>query len=71
MTHIWHYKRVTVKRRRQAGLPDLYDWDDLPDPVYDSNYVHVLTEEEQADLHYREFLHGHQRVCSLSLPMFM
>ena len=49
------------------------DEDDLPDPVYDPNYVglplcfrfaanhgstqvHVLTETEQRDLHYRELL---------------
>lgn len=44
---------MTIKRRRKAGLPDLYDNNDLPDPAYDANYIHVLTEEEQADLHYR------------------
>jgi hypothetical protein len=27
--------------------------DDLPDPAYDQNYVHVLTDEEQLDLHKR------------------
>lgn len=50
---IWHYKRMVVKLRAKAGLPELYDADDLPDPVYDPNYVHVLTEEQQIDLHYR------------------
>ncbi|KAF8205070.1 hypothetical protein BJ912DRAFT_840380 [Pholiota molesta] len=48
---IWTYKRRTTKLRKKAGLPELFDVDDLPDPVYDPNYVHVLTEEEQADLH--------------------
>lgn len=51
---IWHYKHKTEKLRKQAGLPELYDADDLPDPVYDKNYVHVLSEDEQIDLHYRQ-----------------
>ncbi|OCH92936.1 hypothetical protein OBBRIDRAFT_802282 [Obba rivulosa] len=51
---IWRYKRRIAKLRRKAGLPELYDPDDLPDPVYDENYVHVLTEEEQMDLHYQQ-----------------
>lgn len=50
---IWHYKRKVVQLRAKAGLPELYDPDDLPDPVYDPNYVHVLTEQQQIDLHYR------------------
>lgn len=48
---IWMYKQKTIKLRAKAGLPQLFDVDDLPDPVYDPNYVHVLTEEEQKDLH--------------------
>ncbi|KAL4241910.1 hypothetical protein ABKN59_000518 [Abortiporus biennis] len=28
--------------------------DDLPDPIYDVNYVHVLTDKEQDDLHYQQ-----------------
>lgn len=40
--------------RAKAGLPALYDEDDLPDPMYDPNHVHVLTEMQQRDLHYRE-----------------
>lgn len=51
---IWEYKRRTTRLRAEAGLPQLYDVDDLPDPAYDPNYVHVLSEREQADLHYRE-----------------
>ncbi|KAK0468224.1 uncharacterized protein EV420DRAFT_1503422 [Desarmillaria tabescens] len=35
---IWHYKRRSRKLH------------DLPDPAYDPNYVHVLTEKEQDDL---------------------
>jgi len=50
------YKRKTIKLRVKAGLPQLFDIDDLPDPVYDPNYVHVLTEEEQQDLHRRQFI---------------
>jgi len=48
---IWYYKRRTRKLRTKAGLPVLFDEDDLPDPAYDPNYVHVLTDEEQKFLH--------------------
>ncbi|KAG5648970.1 hypothetical protein DXG03_000319 [Asterophora parasitica] len=48
MYWIWHYKRKTRKLRTTAGLPQLFDEDDLPDPKYDPNYVHVLTEEEES-----------------------
>ncbi|KAJ6628727.1 hypothetical protein B0H10DRAFT_1989020 [Mycena sp. CBHHK59/15] len=48
---IWHYKRRTRMLRAKAGLPELFDVDDLPDPAYDPNYVHVLTDKEQKDLH--------------------
>jgi len=51
---IWHYKRRTRLLREKAGLPQLYDEDDLPDPAYDPNYVHVLSDKEQADLHYQQ-----------------
>ncbi|KAI0677562.1 hypothetical protein C8Q78DRAFT_98113 [Trametes maxima] len=51
---IWHYKRKIAKLRQKAGLPELYDPDDLPDPVYDPNYVQVLTEDQQIDLHYQQ-----------------
>lgn len=40
----------------RAGLLSLYDPDDLPDPIYDKNYVQVLSDKEQIDLHYRGFL---------------
>jgi hypothetical protein len=53
ISKIWHYKRKTRKLRARAGLPELYDIDDLPDPAYDPNFVHVLTEQEQQDLHNR------------------
>ncbi|KAG6911193.1 hypothetical protein DXG01_003060 [Tephrocybe rancida] len=52
---IWHYKRKTRKLRIKAGLPVLYDEDDLPNPKYDPNYVHVLTEKEE------QFLYRQQR----------
>ncbi|KNZ81532.1 hypothetical protein J132_00498 [Termitomyces sp. J132] len=48
---IWHYKRKTRRLRLKAGIPLLYDEDDLPDPTYDPNYVHVLTEKEEKFLH--------------------
>ncbi|KAJ7507925.1 hypothetical protein B0H11DRAFT_151014 [Mycena galericulata] len=48
---IWYYKRRTRMLRAKAGLPQLFDVDDLPDPAYDPNYVHVLTEKEQKYLH--------------------
>ncbi|PPQ77440.1 LOW QUALITY PROTEIN: hypothetical protein CVT25_011022 [Psilocybe cyanescens] len=51
---IWRYKQKTIKLRKKAGLPQLFDVDDLPDPIYDPNYVHVLTEDEQMDLHRRQ-----------------
>ncbi|THH07076.1 hypothetical protein EW146_g9425 [Bondarzewia mesenterica] len=51
---IWYYKRRTRILRKQTGLPELYDPDDLPDPMYDENFVHVLKEHEQADLHYQQ-----------------
>ncbi|TFY59690.1 hypothetical protein EVJ58_g5638 [Rhodofomes roseus] len=51
---IWWYKRKTEKLRCAAGLPELYDPNDLPDPHYDANFVPVLTEEEQVDLHYQQ-----------------
>ncbi|GJE84182.1 hypothetical protein PsYK624_002580 [Phanerochaete sordida] len=54
ITKIWHYQRVTIKRRAAAGIPDLYDNNDLPDPLYDENHIHVLTDKEQADLHYQQ-----------------
>ncbi|KAF9534219.1 hypothetical protein CPB83DRAFT_843880 [Crepidotus variabilis] len=47
---IWRYKQKTTKLREKAGLPQLFDVDDLPDPIFDPNYVHVLTEWEQKDL---------------------
>lgn len=50
---IWRYRQKTIKLRKKAGLPQLFDMDDLPDPYYDPNYVHVLTEAEQEDLHRR------------------
>jgi len=48
---IWRYKRLTRNLRKKAGLPLLLDEDDLPDPRYDPNYVHVLTDEQQVELH--------------------
>lgn len=48
---IWQYKYKTKELRAKAGLPELLDHDDLPDPLYDPNFVRVLTDEEQADLH--------------------
>ncbi|KAJ8086745.1 hypothetical protein PM082_005568 [Marasmius tenuissimus] len=51
VSKIYHYKRLTRNLRKKAGLPQLYDPDDLPDPAYDPNYVHVLTDEQQKDLH--------------------
>jgi hypothetical protein len=53
---IWRYKRKTIKVRAKAGLPQLFDVDDLPNPLYDPHYVHVLSEAEQKDLHRRKYL---------------
>jgi hypothetical protein len=52
---IWYYKRRSAKSRAKAGLPQLCDVDDLPDPLYDPNYVHVLSDKEQLDLHKRRY----------------
>ncbi|KAG1866516.1 hypothetical protein DFJ58DRAFT_724013 [Suillus subalutaceus] len=51
---VWHYKHKTTKLRDKAGLPQLFDVDDLPDPAYDPSFVHVLTEREQQDLHHQQ-----------------
>ncbi|KAG8679255.1 hypothetical protein FRC08_017102, partial [Ceratobasidium sp. 394] len=51
---IWHYRQVTRKLRRKAGLPALIDGNDLPDPIYNPNYVHVLSEKQQNELHYQQ-----------------
>lgn len=50
---IWHYKRKTIRLRKSAGLPQLLDPDDLPDPHYGDKFVGVLSEKEQKDLHRR------------------
>jgi len=54
MLKIWYYKRRTRKLRKKASLPELYDNDDLPDPMFDPNYVHVLTDKEQYELHHQQ-----------------
>ncbi|KAG8752494.1 hypothetical protein FRC12_011920 [Ceratobasidium sp. 428] len=51
---IWHYRQVTRKLRRKAGVAALIDGNDLPDPIYNPNYVHVLSEKQQNDLHYQQ-----------------
>lgn len=51
---IWYYKRLTRQLRRKAGLEELVDEDDLPDPAYNPDYVHVLTDEQQDELHYQQ-----------------
>jgi len=58
---IWYYKRRTRKLREKAGLPQLFDVDDLPDPAFDPNYVHVLTEKEQKDLHRQQLKFQHHQ----------
>ncbi|SJL01855.1 uncharacterized protein ARMOST_05179 [Armillaria ostoyae] len=58
---IWHYKRRSRQLRRAAGLPPLFDEDDLPDPAYDPNYVHVLTVKEQDDLHRQQLKFKHHQ----------
>ena len=62
---IWRYKRKTIQVRAKAGLPQLFDADDLPNPIYDPHYVHVLTDAEQKDLHRRKYL---QPPNVLSIP---
>ena len=64
--NIWFYKRRTAQLRKKAGLAELYDADDLPDPAYDPDYVHVLTEKEEKDLHRGE----RWRTASLAATYF-
>ncbi|KAF9652096.1 hypothetical protein BDM02DRAFT_3161621 [Thelephora ganbajun] len=52
--NIWYFKRKIRRLRKERGIPLLLDEDDLPDPIYDPNYVQVLTETEQRDLHYHQ-----------------
>lgn len=54
MGKILYYKRLTRKLRAQQGLPQLMDEDDLPDPMYDPDYVHVLSDKQQDELHYQQ-----------------
>lgn len=65
MFKIWYYKRRTRKLRKKAGLPELYDNDDLPDPMFDPNYVHVLTDKQQYELHHRTSFY----FCTLWFPL--
>lgn len=58
---IWYYKRLTRRLRERVGLPALFDEDDLPDPAYDPNYVHVLTPEQQTDLHRQQVKFHHSQ----------
>lgn len=51
---IWHYKKLTSTLRRKSGIPMLYDADDLPDPTYGENFVHVLTTEQEKRLHHEQ-----------------
>ena len=64
---IWYYKRMTKQLRKKAGLPELYDKDDLPDPIFDPNYVHVLTDKQQYELHHRT-ISPHCSAVQLCLP---
>ena len=64
---IRRFKSLTRKLRAEAGLPELFDEDDLPDPIYDPNYVHVLSEKQEMELHHRESQHP---VPHLSLTLF-
>ncbi|KAG9039627.1 hypothetical protein FRB95_009208 [Tulasnella sp. JGI-2019a] len=54
MGKIWHYKRLTRKLRAKAGMQVLMDEDDLPDPAFNPDYVHVLSEKQQDELHYQQ-----------------
>lgn len=54
MGKIWHYKRLTRNLRTKAGMQLLVDEDDLPDPAFNPDYVHVLSEKQQDELHYQQ-----------------
>ncbi|KAJ4478229.1 hypothetical protein J3R30DRAFT_2878497 [Lentinula aciculospora] len=61
ISKIYSYKRRTRELRAKAGLLQLLDEDDLPDPIFDPNYVHVLTDEEQKDLHRQQVKFHHSQ----------
>ncbi|WWD20032.1 hypothetical protein CI109_104505 [Kwoniella shandongensis] len=54
MSVIWTLKSRSVRRRKQRGLPPIEDENDLPDPALIKDYVHVLTDEEQARLTHQQ-----------------
>lgn len=55
IVRIWHYKRLDRKLRREKGLPALEDEEDLPDPLLNPNFTHVLTEQQQKELALRAY----------------
>lgn len=61
---IWHYKQLDRKLRKEKGLPALEDEEDLPDPLLNPNFTHVLTEKQQKELALREFLSSYVVVIS-------
>ncbi len=58
MGKILYFKDLTRKLRAKNKLEDLADDDDLPDPMYDPDYVHVLTDRQQDELHYQQQKYG-------------
>lgn len=53
IVRIWHYKSLDRKLRKKKGLPPLEDENELPDPLLDPNFTHVLTEKQQKELRIR------------------
>jgi len=47
---IWYFKRLDRQLRKKKGLPPLEDENELPDPLFDPNFTHVLTEKQQKEL---------------------
>jgi hypothetical protein len=53
IVRIWHFKRLDRKLRKKKSLPPLEDENELPDPLFNPNFTHVLTEQQQKELRMR------------------
>ncbi|KAK4690078.1 hypothetical protein P7C73_g67, partial [Tremellales sp. Uapishka_1] len=51
---IWKLKRLSTKLRAERDLPPIEDPDDMPDPAFDKDFVQVLSDKQQEQLHYQQ-----------------
>lgn len=54
MSRIWMLRSRVRKRRAKLGLPEIKDWNDLPDPATVPGYINVLSDKEQAELEHQQ-----------------